>query len=263
MKTNHDSTLRSSLLTHGLLATLVLALSGACVTPPELEHEPWSQIGKGTTYFGASSGWAFYGADVSAKGRSGVLAPGGVPDTGSDSVDLIPRYGFALKGSHFITDNIALGGIFEYRSFDPDTVQPLSAELAPAPFETMHFLLSSRYFFPPLEEHPRLKPFVGLDIGYIPDVKFDEILVTYPAATGIPRDKVSATGSEYWTIAPVVGGTFLWKDNVTIDFGTFYEFPLTESEDTVAFPNLGGSEATVRVEPEGLILFAGMSFYLL
>lgn len=237
-------------------------LASLCSCKTTLHHEPWSQINKGTTSLGASTGWAIYEADVSVQGKNGVLAPGGVGEVGSDGSDLTPNYGGAIKLNHFITDRISLGGIVELRSFDvDDPIMPLTAELEADEFETWHFLLSSRYWFDPVALDDRVKPFFGIDLGYIPDVQFDRINVTYPASTGIPSETISAEGSEYWTIAPVVGFSYLLYDNVTLDFGAFYEFPLTESEATISFPNLGGAEADARVEARGLIAACGISIF--
>ena len=85
----------------GLLASALFLGLGSC-TAPTLQHAPWSQIGQGTATLGASTGWAFYSADMSAAGQTGVLAG----DEGSDTVDLTPRYGGALKTQYFVTDNI-------------------------------------------------------------------------------------------------------------------------------------------------------------
>ena len=54
---------------------------------------------------------------------------------------------------------------------------------------------------------------------------------------------------------------YLLRDNVSLEFGGFYEFALTPSEETLRLVNLGGAEADVEVWPEGLILFAGLTFY--
>ncbi len=72
-----------------LLASSLLGL-GACQAPA-LQYPAWSQIGEGTTTVGASTGWAFYSAEMTAAGQTGVLTG----ETGTDNVDLTPRYGGA------------------------------------------------------------------------------------------------------------------------------------------------------------------------
>lgn len=238
----------------GLLAIALSFGFGSC-TAPTLRHAPWSQIGKGTATVGASTGWAFYAADMEAAGQTGVLAG----DSGSDNVDLTPRYGGALKGGYFLSDNFALGAIVELRSFDPDPAMPLSAELVAEPFETVHWLATSRYFFDPMGTSLRWKPFVGLDFSYIDEVDFGSVTVNYPAP--FPSEEVDIVAGSYTTFSPVVGVSYLWNDHATIDMGGFYEFTDKPGEVTLTFPNLGGATADVQVEPEGLIFFLGMTFY--
>lgn len=238
-----------------MLALLPLALLASCTT---LEKEPWADIGKGSHQLGVSTGWAVYQADVLAEGKSGVLKG----QAGKDTVDLIPRFGAALKYSYYVTDHLALGGIAELRSFDPDgPIKPLSANLSAHPFETVHLILSSRWWFDPIKQAPRFKPFVGLDVAWVPEVDLGSVTVNYPPGSGIPSEKVKAKGSDYWTIAPVVGASYLLKDWWSLDFGAFYEFPLTQSEETLTFKNLGGAQSDVFVEPQGLIGFVGFSFF--
>lgn len=253
--------MKNAMRTRLLRSALLLALLGTtgCAIP-ELQHEPWSQTGKGTHQVGASTGWAFYGAEVHAKGKNGVLKPGGVAEVGSDDTDLTPQYGGALKYSYFFTDHISVGGILELRSFEPDPVSPLSATLSTDDFQTTHLLLSGRYWFDPWERNPRFKPFVGVDLGYVPKVEFGDVTVAYPTSTGIPNEMINVEGSSFWTLGAVAGASYLYKDNMTLDFGAFYEWTLNASKDTLTFSNLGNSQADVRVDPEGLIFFFGVSF---
>lgn len=247
---------KNMILQRGLafLFTVSLLSLGACQAPA-LKYPAWSQIGQGTITLGASTGWAFYSADMNAAGQTGVLTG----DTGTDNVGLTPRYGGALKSQYFVTDNLALGGIVELRSFDPDTASPLSAELTANSFETVHWIATSRYFFEPLGKEDRWKPFVGVDYAYINEVDFGSVQVDYPAP--FPSEKVNIKAGSYTTIALVGGASYLWNDKTSIDFGGFYEWTDKAGEVTLDFPNLGGATADISVEPEGLILFAGVTFY--
>ena len=188
-------------------------------------------------------------------GQTGVLAG----DTGTDNVGLTPRYGGALKASYFLTDNLALGGIVELRSFNPDTASPLSADLEADPFETIHWIGTSRYFFEPYGTDDRWKPFIGVDYSYIDEIDFGDVTVNYPAP--FPAEDVNIVGESYTTIALVAGTSFLWQDNISVDMGAFYEWTDRASEVTLTFPNLGGATADVVTEPEGLILFMGATMY--
>ncbi len=241
------------------LLTLAAALFPCACTAP-LEYEPWSQVGAGTASFGASTGYAFYEAEIEAEGTSGVLAPGGVPETGTDTTTLTPRYGGALKASYFPVDWASLGLIYEYRSFDADPVSPLDAELQPESFVTQHFLASLRLWPDVAWASGRLKPFVGLDVGYVPGVTFEDVTVVYPG--DIPSEQIDVDGDAFWTLAPVVGASYLLQDRLSLDFGAFYEFSFEPSDATLTLPNLGGATADVQVWPDGVILFVGLTKYL-
>ena len=244
-------------LTSILAAGAVLALTSC----QALQDEPWARVRKGTKTVGLSTGWAIYSAEVEAEGKNGVLAPAGIPETGTDDTDLTARYGGALKTNYYLTDRFSIGGIVEFRSFDADPVSPLTAELEPDTFETLHFLLSARYWPDPIGETRRWRPFVGLDLGYIPNVEFDNVQVTYEASSGLPPETVQLEGEAYWTLAPVVGMSYLLRDNLSLELGGFYEFAFTPSEETLTLANLGGAQADVEVWPEGFIFFAGLTYY--
>ena len=235
-----------------------LALIGALILSSCASNmtDPWAGIGAGATTIGTSTGWAFYGAATEAEGTGGVLAG----ETGTDDTDLTPNYGAALKVNHFITDDFSLGLVYELRNFDADPVAPLSAELTPDAFTTHHFLLSSRYWLKPMGNDGRWKPFVGVDLGYIPEVNFGEVDVNYPGS--IPNENVTIVGSSYWTLGLVAGASYMLLEGLSLDMGAFYEFALTPGEDTLVFPNLGNATADVEVWAEGLVLFGGLTWYL-
>lgn len=233
---------------------LAVALLASCAT---LEHEPYELFGKGKTVVGASTGWAVYEAKAEASGVSGFLQG----KQGSDTAKLTPNFGGALKLHHMLSDRIALGGIIELRSFDPDSLQPLDAKLSSGDFETIHLIASSRYFFDPFGHERRLRPFLGLDLSYIPDVALGEVEVDY-SPSNLPKEYVNVTGSAYWAIGFVGGVQCLLRDHLTLDMGGFYEYSFTPSEATVAFQNLGGAEAKMELYPRGLILFVGLTYSL-
>ena len=240
-----------------LLPCLGLAALGSCSSLGQpLTSEPYSEFGAGQTVVGASTGWAFYGAEAKAAGTSGVLEG----DSGSDTTDLAPNYGGAVKLGHMITDHVLVGGIVELRSFDPDPISPLSATLTADDFETWHVILSTRYFFDGIGRTRRWRPFVGIDLSYIPDVELGQIRVDYPDDTMIPDEFKAVTGSDYWAIGGVAGFNYLLTDHVTIDLGAFYEYALTTSDASVAFDNLGGATADIAIRPQGLIVFMGLSY---
>ncbi len=239
-----------------LLGPFFLGLSfTSCATIHQpVTTAPWENFGKGATTVGLSSGWAFYGADAHAVGKSGAL----LGEEGDDTTDLKPNYGAALSVRHLVTDQVALGVIVEHRSFDPDPIAPLSATLTADSFETWHYILTGRYYLDPFTESKRWRAFLGLDLSYIPDVPLGDVLVEYP--NGFPSETVNVTGSEYWALGAVVGVSYQLSDNWSWDLATFYEYAITTGNATVAFDSLGGSTAEMALRPEGLIVATGVTY---
>lgn len=250
-----------------LLAALSLLLSAAAgCKAPDLEQAPWTYAQAGGNALGASTGWAFYEAEAEIKGTGGAL----VGASSSDTIDLEPRYGGAIKYQHFFTDNFSLGAIAEFRRFDPDEanfglVPGSTTSIQGDEFTTYHFLIAGRFFFDPMGSEGRWRPFVGLDLGYVPDVELDADVVLAP---GLPPGKLELEGDEFYTLAPVVGVSYLWSDHLSFDFGAFYEFALDSTDDSgsldVPVPGVGvvPSGFDAELEPEGLIVFAGLTYYL-
>lgn len=242
-----------------ILALALLSFS-SCSTVDKVKAgpstEPWENFKRGTTTIGASTGWAFYGAKAAAAGQSGVLEG----DYGTDTTTLTPNYGGALTLRHMVTDNFALGGIVELRSFSPDSLAPLSATLTAEDFETYHFILTSRYFFDGFGETKRWRPFVGIDLSYVPEVDLGNVRVDYPAGSGLPSETVNIVGSEYWAIAGVLGLSYQMTDNVSFDVGGFYEYAITTGDASVEFESLGGAQADMALRPQGFIVFLGLTY---
>lgn len=239
-----------------LLASCTTLESGIQHLPGHQEslQDPWSAVKAGQTSAGFSTGWAFYGAEAEAEGTIN-----GNFESGTDSTTLTPRYGGALKVNHYFTDDFSLGFIYEHRNFEADPVSPLSASLVSEPFSTNHFLLSSRYWLAPTGNQKRWRPFIGLDLGYVPEVDFGEVYVDYPSP--VQDETIQIVGSSYWTLGIVGGASYMIKPGLSLDVGAFYEWAITPGEDTLILNNLGGSPVDVEVWPSGLIISGGLSWY--
>ncbi len=241
---------------------LVAALSLLCTlcACAELRSAPWSQIGKGTHTVGASTGWAFYEAEVSLDDQSGEPVLG----SGVATTDLDPIAGGALKYNYFVTDHFVVGLIFEFRTFDPDPVAPLDSEIDADEYTSVHYLFSTRYWSDPFGDDLRFKWFGGLDLNFTPGVDLDATVIYAPGFV----ERVALSGDEFFTLNPVLGVSYLLQDNLSIEGGAFYEFPLNSSDDDLVLniPNGLGATAANNVagslEPEGLIFFAGLTYYL-
>ena len=235
-------------------------LSLALVSCQSLEHEAWSQVGKGSQEFVISSGWASYEALVNIDGQDGALTG----TSGSDSTDLEPNFGLGLRYSYFLTNSWSLGLLFEYRSFNADPVMPIAAEIDADDYTSSHFILANRFYGNTFGEEDRWRVLAGIDLGFIPKVELD---ATVNYAPGLSED-ISVEGDSYWTIGGLLGLSYLMTDNVAISFGTFYEFPLDSSDDSVTLnvpvPGVGviPSNVDAQVKPDGFIGFVSLSYFL-
>jgi hypothetical protein len=250
---------RSIVMAITLLAGLCASCASIKSINAPLEGPAWENFGEGTTTLGLSSGWAFAEGVARASGQSGVLEG----ETGTDTAALTPRYGGGLKLSHMITDSFGLGAVLEYRSFTPDPLSPLSATLTAGDFETLQFVASMRYFLEGWGETKSWRPFLGLDLSYVPEVDLGAVDVNYPVSDSgddIPDETVNVSGTGYWTLAPVVGFSYLVYDNLAFDIGAFYEYAITPSQATVEFQNLNGATAEMALRPRGLFLSAGLTY---
>jgi hypothetical protein len=240
---------------------LLAALACSCSSlGGRLDHEPWSQAGQGTHALGASTGWAVYEAQITLDDQSGSPVQG----TGTSTADLPPIALGALSYSYFVTDGVSLGARFEARSFDPDPSAPLDSSIDPDEYDSYHYLLTARFWSEPLGESRRWRYFGGLDINYTAGIDFDATVIYAPGII----ERVALAGDSLLSINPVFGGSYLLADRLSLDIGAFFELPLSTSDDdlTLNVPNgLGGSEpnsVAAQVEPKGLIVFLGLTYYL-
>ncbi|MEM8709338.1 MAG: hypothetical protein AAGG01_00185 [Planctomycetota bacterium] len=226
----------------------------------------------GKHVFGVSSGWAFVEADVDLSNGTGPLANPviGGSDVGSSTTDLEPVFGLGLKYFHYITNNWLLGIILEHRIFDPEPTRPLSADVDIDDFGTNHIIIDGRYQFDPIDRAKRLRPFVGIQLGFVPEVNADgEVRYEPISALGLPAttENIELNGDAFFTLGFVAGASYLVRENMTFDFGAFYEFALNPTEDTLVLdPYDGGplgdaSEYDGELLESGLYLTAGLSWF--
>lgn len=242
------------------LPLTALVLSGCAGLGAPLGPDPWSEIQAGTHALGASTGWAEYEAKVLLADQSGN------PDLGSgaSTADLDPIGGGALKYNYFWEDDFSVGLIVEGRSFDPQPTAPLSATLDGDEYSSFHYLLTTRWWAEPFGESRRWRWFGGLDLAYTPEIELDATVIYAPGFI----ERISLSGDAYISINPVIGTSYLLTRRLSLELGAFYEIPLGTADDevTLQVPNgLGQTEAnelSAQVEPKGLILFLGLTYYL-
>lgn len=256
-----------------ILRWLPLALV-SCLTSCALIQEDiaFEEDFTGRHVLGVSSGWAFVEADVDLSNGTGPLANPviGGSDVGSSSTDLDPVFGIGLKYYHYITNNWLAGFIFEHRIFDPEPTRPLNADVDIDDFGTNHFVIEGRYQFDPVDRAKRLRPFVGIQLGYVPEVSADgEVRYEAIDALGLAAtsEDISLDGDAFFTLGFVAGASYLIREDMTFDFGAFYEYGLNATEDRLVLdPYDGGplgdpSEYDGELLESGLYLTAGLSWY--
>lgn len=234
------------------LWTLLIALSSASCA--SLEREPWAKTKQGEHSLGLITGTTAYEADVSVSALDGPIA--GASD--STETTLEPQFGVQLEYGYFIADDVSIGAIVGMRRFDPDSVELLGAGFDPDAFNTTHLFLSSRWFLPTFGEEQRWRPYVGLDLGYVPEVNFDA-RVDYGG--GFTQD-LEYDGDAYWKLAFRAALACLLTDRLSFEIGSQYELPLDSSDATITLdiPGAGSSNVAGEIEPQGFVFFLGLSY---
>ena len=238
----------------GLLAAAML--SSCSVIKRELHEEPWANMKAGSHSVGLSSGWAWAQAQVILEDQSGE------PDLGRGSAytDLAPIAGAGLKYSYNITDHFAIGAVAEFRTFDPKPVSPLDSTLDADEYTSYHYLLTTRYFTEPRWLDGRLRFFAGLDLGWVDSISLNATVIY----AGDIQERITVEGDSFWTLAPVVGGQYQIMDNLTLDFGAFYEWGIENTNDTVFLnvPIAGEvNEIDGALDIQGFFLAGGVTWY--
>ncbi|MEM6675713.1 MAG: hypothetical protein AAF726_22875 [Planctomycetota bacterium] len=224
----------------------------------------------GKNIVGISTGWAFVEADIDLENGTGPLANPifGGSDVGSSTTDLDPVFGLGVKYYRYITNNFLLGAIFEYRVFDPDPTSPLAAEVDIDEFGTNHLIVEARYQFNPIDSARRFRPYAGVQLGFVPEVRADGVARYEPVdALGIPatEEDIMLDGSSFFTLGFILGGSYLLREGLTFDFSAFYEYALTPTEDTLVLdpfdvpPLNEPSTFDGELLERGLYLTAGLS----
>lgn len=235
-----------------LLALLGLFVS-ACAT---LEEEPWARSSAGHHQLSLLTGTTAYRADVDATGLDGPLT--GLSD--SDETTLDPKFGVQGEYVYHVTDAIGLGAGAGARIFDPTGLELFGAGMDAHEFTSTHLFLLSRYYLPAFGEEQRWRPYLGLDLGYVPDVSFD---ATIDYGGGF-TEEFHYDGDSYWSLGFRGAIACLLTDALSLELGTFYELPLDTSDAifTANVPGAGPSDVAGEVSPSGFVFFLALSWHL-
>ncbi len=249
-----------SFIARALPLAALLGFSSCAMIQKDIQFEE-DFTGKNT--FGVSSGWAFTRADVDLSNGTGPLADPilGGSDVGSSTTDLDPVFGIGLKYFHYLTNNWLLGFIYEYRIFDPESTRPLSADVDIDDFGTNHFIIDGRYQFDPVDRAKRLRPFVGVQLGYVPGIDADGTVSYAPvSALGLPAtsENINLDGDGFFTLGFIAGASYLIRENMTFDVGAFYEFALNPTQDVLVLDPYSTPPLDQPTSYDGELLESGL-----
>jgi hypothetical protein len=243
-----------------LVGVLLLAsgLSGACASPP-LSGEPWEYAQAGTWGVGLHpSLFTLY--QIDGEFITTDFATGD-PILSLDDGDIEGRFGAALRGEYFLTSRLSLSLGADYRVYDIEGLTP-TPELATAVdrIESLQYFAALRYLLPPFESIPRLRPWAGLGIAWLPgvDVGFEVDLSEY----GSDNIRIDTTGESYLVGAVSAGVLYHWRDRWVVELGLLYETPLNPLEADLGF-DIGPSHVPIdaEFEPSGFVGFVGITAY--
>lgn len=210
--------------------------------------------------------FTFYGADSNLV----VANPDPTQPAVVDEIlktEMIGRFGLGVGYQRFVSDDFALTVGLEGRYTEP-VVQ--DAPQAPgtqtdvfAPGNVLQFQATAggRWWLPVRwADEGRLRPFVGLDLNYVPETNFD-VVATLNEAIQIPFE---FTGSSYWTVGLTLGLSYQWSDNVVVHLTASHETALSPSED-VSYLDIPDAPidplaTTTTVDTQGWIGFLSVSW---
>jgi hypothetical protein len=226
---------------------------GACSM---LEEEPWERSSQGHHQLTVITGTTAYEAELDASGESGPLA--GQSDTTESTLDA--KFGIQLEYAYHLTQAFALGAGAGVRIFDPEATTLYGASVDPDEYTSTHLFLISRYYLPSFGAEKRWRPYLGLDLGYVPSVDLD---VTVDYGGGL-TEQVDYDGSSYWSLGMRAALAYLISDALSFELGTFYELPLSTSDATftVDIPGAGSSDVDGELSPSGFVFFLGLAWHL-
>ena len=241
------------------------------MSPPPLERPPWHGNAAGSQAWTGKMGlFTFYEAESNLVVENPDPAQPPFVDELLET-EMIGRFGLGVGYQHFVGDDFALIVGVEGRYTEPVVQNPPQA---PPSFQTDVFVpgdvvqfqatIGSRWWLPVRwADQGRLRPFVGLDLNYIPDTDFD-VVATLNDSIQIPFE---FSGSPYWTVGLCLGLSFQWSDNVVVHLTAFHETALSKSEDVnyLEIPGIPPGvipplETKTTVDAQGWIGFLSVSW---
>lgn len=241
---------------------LCAGLTGCLGLPsrPELQREPWAAFQPGTVGIGIRPGlFTLYGIDGEFESQNLVT---GDPVNLADSGDLVGRFGLALRGELFLSEEVQVSLGLDYRLYDIENLTPIQGlDVLLDTAQSNQVYVGYRYNFPPFEPHPRTRPFLQATISYLPGFDIDGIVDLSSFGSSSLPVSTSTDGSWVWGAA--TGMVHQWSDSTFLEWGVLYERPLTDLDAVISFnhPSLALPDIQSELRPTGFIGFVGLSTY--
>jgi hypothetical protein len=238
-----------------LIAVALALCVSSCRVPLKaaLEDEPWAATDAGN--WGMSNRMGLFTNHEAVSGLS--FESNGGPVNESFTSDLIGLFGFAVGAEYFVAKDVSLVSGIDFRVLEPERTPGLVFDQ----LLSTEFFLALRWVLPyRWGEEGRWRTFLETKFAVIPTTRFDfELDLGVP---GTANPELNFRGDPYTTIGLSSGVLYQLNDRAVAHLAAVYEWPLDHSEDIVTL-NIANFTIPMRntIEPEGLIVFGGVTFY--
>ena len=235
-------------------ASLIVLTASGCSLPP-LQEEPWSVTKAGSTGVLARLG---LDADVEVESTYSFDSNFG-PFEIEDDTDLDPRFEAGLGVEYFLFDDVSLVVGSAWRVFQPESIGDDVIEFDKIRefegFAGVKWVLPWR--LPPSD---RVRPFLQVGVGYLPDIDFDATVDL--GVPQIPPEDFEFDGSTAWSAGAQAGLMFQISDHWVGQLGFLYEWNLQSADDDVQLDFLDSTlDLDIELEPRGWLLLGGLTYF--
>ncbi|MEX1026005.1 MAG: hypothetical protein WD226_13105 [Planctomycetota bacterium] len=185
----------------------------------------------------------------------------GEPVVAKDEGRLKGRVGGGLRIERFLDETWSLAGLVEARSFDVRGLSPFGDDL-PLEVETIEawqVALQLKHRFRPNALDARFRPWVGVEVAYLPDLSADVTLDL--SSFGSSDLELESKGEPFFVGALQAGVSVHVAERVLLELGVAYEHALTKLDADLSF-EIAGERVPITAEyvPRGWILGWGLTW---
>lgn len=235
------------------IAPLLLLLIAPSCRLPDLERPAWSHARAGAVAGFVDAGlWNEHTAKSVITFDSNFGAQEQKLDT-----EIVGRFGTALGGEVFLSDDWSLRLGYEYRMFEPEDTEGFLFDT----ITTEEIFLAGRWRAPAFGVQERWRPFLEARLAYMPSMQFDAAVDL--SSIDQPNPEYSFDGSPSWNGGLAAGLELQARDDLVFSIQLRHEFPLEATEDRVNLEFVPGFEVDLdtSIEPEGTILLVGLTWF--